>query len=68
MRPNYLILGLVVLSVVIGIAVSADPERAGQLSQMYRDAAFTGEARNTVLLAIAVGLGGFIAYLAITRR
>jgi hypothetical protein len=68
MRPSYVILGLLVLSAVIGMTMSADPERAARLSQMYRDASFTGETRNTVLLLAAVGLGGFIAYLAMTRR
>jgi hypothetical protein len=68
MRPNYLILGLVTLAAVIGLVMSSDPERAGRLSQMYRDAAFTGETRDFVILAIAIGLGGFIAYLTLTRR
>lgn len=68
MRPNYLILGLVVLASVIGLVVAGDPERAERLSTMYRDAAFTGETRDTVILLAAIGLGGFIAYLTLTRR
>jgi hypothetical protein len=68
MRANYLILGLVALVAVIGLVMSGDPERAGQVSQMYKDAAFTGETRDFVILAIAIGLGGFIAYLTLTRR
>jgi hypothetical protein len=68
MRANYLILGLVALVAVIGLVMSRDPEQAGQLSQMYKDAAFTGETRDFVILAIAIGLGGFIAYLTLTRR
>lgn len=68
MRPSYLILGLITLSAVIGLFVSRDPERSAALSQMYRDAAFTGEARQMVLVLLAVGIGGFIVYLTMTRR
>jgi uridine phosphorylase len=68
MRPTYLILGLVALTAVIGLVVSGDPERAERLSTMYRDAAFTGETRDAVILLAAIGLGGFIAYLTLTRR
>jgi len=68
MRPSYLILGLVTLLAVIGLFVSRDPERSAALSQMYRDAAFSGETRQAVLLLLALGIGGFIAYLTITRR
>jgi UPF0716 family protein affecting phage T7 exclusion len=68
MRPRYWILGLVTLSAVIGLFMSRDPERAGRLSQMYRDAAFSGESRQMVLLLLAAGIGGFIVYLTMTRR
>lgn len=68
MRPTYLILGLVTLSAVLGLFVSQDPERSARLSQMYRDAAFTGETRQMVLMLLAVGIGGFIIYLTMTRR
>jgi hypothetical protein len=68
MRMNYLILGLITLMAVMGLIVSRDPERAGQLSQMYRDAAFSGESRQIVLAVLAVAIGGFIVYLTMTRR
>lgn len=68
MRMNYLILGLVTLMAVIGLFVSQDPERSARLSQMYRDAAFTGEARQMVLALLALGIGAFIVYLTMTRR
>jgi hypothetical protein len=69
MRPNsYWILGLVTLSVIVGLFVSRDPERAERLSQMYRDAAFSGESRQMVLILLAVAIGGFIVYLTVTRR
>jgi UPF0716 family protein affecting phage T7 exclusion len=68
MRPTYWILGLATLSVVIGLFMSRDPERAERLSQMYRDAALTGETRQMVLMGLAVVIGGFIVYLTMTRR
>ena len=68
MRPTYWILGLATLSVVIGLFMSRDPERAERLSQMYRDAALTGETRQMVLMGLAIAIGGFIVYLTTTRR
>jgi UPF0716 family protein affecting phage T7 exclusion len=68
MRPTYWILGLATLSIVIGLFMSRDPERAERLSQMYRDAALTGETRQMVLMGLAVVIGGFIVYLTMTRR
>ena len=47
--------------------MSRDPERE-RLSQMYRDAAFTGETRQMVLMLLALGIGAFIVYLTMTRR
>jgi hypothetical protein len=67
-RPTYLILGLLVLSAVLGMYVSSDPEQAERMARMSREAAFTGEARDMVLLLLAVGIGGFIVYLTMTRR
>jgi len=68
MRPTYWILGLATLSIVIGLFMSQDPERAGRLSQMYRDAALTGEARQMVIMGLAVAIGAFVVYLTMTRR
>ena len=68
MRPAYWILGLATLSIVIGMFMSQDPERAGRLSQMYRDAAFTGEARQMVIMGLALAVGAFVVYLTMTRR
>ena len=68
MRPTYWILGLATLSIVIGMFVSRDPERAERLSQMYRDAALTGEARQMAIIGLAVAIGAFVVYLTMTRR
>ncbi|WP_201829717.1 hypothetical protein [Microvirga zambiensis] len=68
MRPTYWILGLATLSVVIGLFMSRDPERAERLNQMYRDAALTGETRQLVLMGLALAIGAFIVYLTMTRR
>ncbi|WP_230531821.1 hypothetical protein [Microvirga roseola] len=68
MRPTYLILGLLTLSIVLGIFMSRDPEHAARMSQMYREVAFTGETRQLVLTFLALGIGGFIVYMTMTRR
>lgn len=65
---RWLILGLITLLAVIGLFMTGDPEQAGRLDQMQRDAAFTGGARDMVLLLLVIGVGGFIAYLTLTRR
>ena len=68
MQRRWLILGLVTLAVVISLVLGADPEHAERLAQMRRDVAFTGESREAVLLLLALGIGGFIAYLTLSRR
>jgi hypothetical protein len=68
MRPTYIILFLLTLSAVIGIYMSGDPGHSERMGQMHRDAAFTAETRDMVLLLMALGIGGFIAYLTMTRR
>jgi hypothetical protein len=68
MRTTYIILGLATLSVVIGLYVSGNPEQGEALGQMRRDMAFTGEARETALLVVALGLAAFIGYLTLSRR
>jgi hypothetical protein len=68
MRYTYLILGLVTLVAVLSMFMGSDPEHATKLDQMRRDAAFTGESRDLVLLLLALGIGGFVGYLALTRR
>jgi hypothetical protein len=67
-RRGWLILSLAALSIVLGLIMTSDPEHAGQLAQARRDAAFSGESRDMVLMLLALGVGGFIAYLALTRR
>ncbi|HVL72993.1 MAG TPA: hypothetical protein VM434_14075 [Beijerinckiaceae bacterium] len=68
MRINYVILALITAVAVAGLWMSGSPEHAGQLEQARRDAAFTGQAREWVLTALAVGIGAFILYLVVTRR
>ena len=68
MRINYLLLGLVALTAVLGIYMMGNPDQDGRLSQMSRNVGFTGETREIALTALAVGLGAFILYLAVTRR
>ncbi|SCX95434.1 hypothetical protein [Microvirga guangxiensis] len=68
MRRLPWILILATLAIVIALFMGRDPEHAQKLSEMYRDAAFTGEAREMVLMLLALGIGGFIVYLTMTRR
>jgi hypothetical protein len=68
MRINYLILGLVAVTAVLGIYMMGNPDQAGRLSEMSRNVGFTGETREIALTALALGLGAFIVYLAVTRR
>jgi len=68
MRRLPWILILATLSVVIALFVSRDPERAGRLSEMYRDVALTGETREMVIMLLALGIGAFVVYLTVTRR
>jgi hypothetical protein len=68
MRRLPWILILATLSVVLTIVVSRDPERAERLSTMYRGVTLTGEMREMVIMLLALGIGAFIVYLAVTRR
>lgn len=69
MNVNYAWLILVTLATVISLyMIGFNPEQAGQLAEADRNAAFSGQARDLALLALALGVGGFIAYLALTRR
>ena len=68
MKINYLLLGLITLTAVISMYMMSNLDQAERLSQMSRDAGFQGQTREFALMAVAVGLGAFIAYLAITRR
>jgi hypothetical protein len=68
MRINYLLLGLIALTAVLGIYMMGSPDQAGRLSEMSRNVGFTGETREIALTALAMGLGAFILYLAVTRR
>jgi hypothetical protein len=67
-QRGWIILGLITLAVVISLVMGGDPEQAGRLQEMRRNVAFTGESRDLVLLLLAFGIGGFILYLALTRR
>jgi hypothetical protein len=68
MRTNYLLLGLITLTAVIGIYMMGNPDQAERLSQMSRDVGLTGEARELAMTGLALGIGLFIAYLIVTRR
>jgi hypothetical protein len=68
MRINYLLLGLITVTMVIGLYMSGDPEQAENLAGMREQAALSGDLRETAMTILALGLAVFIGYLAITRR
>jgi hypothetical protein len=67
-RRGWILLALVTLLTIVGLVLGSDPDQAGRLAQMRREAAFTGESREMVLVLLAFGIGGFIIYLTMTRR
>ncbi len=68
MRTNYILLGLVTLIAVVGMFMTFSPEHSERLSEMHRNVGCQGESRDMVLLLLALGIGGFIAYLTLSRR
>ncbi|HEX2725261.1 MAG TPA: hypothetical protein VHN20_05530 [Beijerinckiaceae bacterium] len=68
MRTNYLLLGLITVTMVVGLYMSNNPDQADKLATMREQAGLTGDTRETVMTLLAVGLAVFIGYLAITRR
>jgi hypothetical protein len=67
MRTTYILLGLVTVAMLIGMFMSFSPEHSERLAEMHRNVGFKGESRDMVLLLLALGLGGFIAYLTMRR-
>ncbi len=68
MRTTYILLGLVTVAMLIGMFMSFSPEHSELFAEMHRNVGFKGESRDMVLLLLALGLGGFIAYLTMMRR
>lgn len=68
MRTTYILIGLVTVATLIGMFMSYSPEHGERMAEMHRNVGFKGESRDVVLLLLALGIGGFIAYLTITRR
>jgi hypothetical protein len=68
MRTNYLLLGLITVTMVVGLYMANNPDQADKLTTMREQAGLTGDTRETVMTLLAVGLAVFIGYLAITRR
>lgn len=50
------------------ITITWNPEHGQRLAQMQREVAFTGQARETAMIAFFLIVGGFVAYLIWTRK
>jgi|RhiMetdeSRZDD1v2_1073273.scaffolds.fasta_scaffold3577957_1 hypothetical protein len=68
MRTNYLLLGLITVTMVVGLYMANSPQQAENLAEMRQQAGFSGDMRETVMTILAIGLAVFVGYLAITRR
>ncbi len=69
MNVNYAWLILVALATAVSLyMIGFNPEQAGRIAEADRNAAFSGQARDLALMALVLGIGGFIAYLTFTRR
>ena len=64
--PIFIILAAIF--VVLLAILTQDPGQSERLAEMRRSIAFQGEAREFAMLAILVAVGGFAAYLFLTRR
>ena len=67
MKTTYILLGLVTVATLIGMFMTFSPEHGERMAEMHRGVGFRGESRDIVLLLLALGLGGFIAYLTMRR-
>ncbi|WP_448953263.1 hypothetical protein [Labrys neptuniae] len=60
-----------VLAVVLGIAamyVWSNPEMASRYAQAQRDAALSADTKETVMILIALAVGGYLAWFFLIRK
>jgi hypothetical protein len=68
MNGRIILILAAVMAVLTLIVVTWDPQQGERLAQAQRDIAFRGEARDIAMLVFALGVGGFIVYLMMTRK
>jgi hypothetical protein len=68
MRTNYLLLGLITVTMVVGLYMADQREPAGDSLPVPQQVGFSGDTREIVMTILALGLAAFVGYLAITRR
>lgn len=59
------------LAAILGIAaiyVSSNPEMASRYAQAQRDAALSADTKQTVMLLIALAVGGYLAWFFLIRK
>jgi hypothetical protein len=68
MRINYLLLGLVTVTMVVGLYMADRREQGDTPVAVPQQVGLTGDTREIVMTILALGLAAFVGYLAITRR
>jgi amino acid transporter len=68
MNGRIILILAAIFMVLTAIVITWDPQHGERLAQAQRDIAFRGEARDIAMLVFALGIGGFVVYLLMTRK
>ncbi len=67
MRLRFLVPALLACLVIALIFAGSDPNRMNNLAEVSRNSGFDSAIKELVIWLLALGLGGFILYLTLTR-
>jgi hypothetical protein len=67
-RSRWTLLVLVAILGIAAIYVSSNPEMASRYAQAQRDAALSADTKQTVMLLIALAVGGYLAWFFLIRK
>ena len=62
MKPNYVLIGLLALTVVVAAFLFSDPEAARRYAEMQRDAVLPESVKEVVIALLALVIGGYVAW------
>lgn len=62
MKPNYILFGLLALTVVVAAYFFSDPEQARRYAEMQRDAILPESVKEVVIALLALVIGGYVAW------